>query len=555
MAFDGLFMHAITHELNNKLSSGRINKISLPFPYEIILTVIKEKQKMNLLLSAQPDTARIQITKSKFSNPIKAPTFEMVLRRHLQGGKIFNFQQIGNDRLLRIDITNKNELGDSYSYKLLCEIMGRHSNIFLLDHNNQILELIKHVHPSENRVRPLLPNFHYSPPPKQGLTNPFKDSTFISKDAEKIRKHYEGLSKLSALEASKQIHLSEWFNRFNHPKPTLTKLASNKYEFTVFPYKVLSGKTFQFPSLSELLDFYYQKRSTQIRIKELSSQINQILKRELKKNLRKQTKLNKTLKKSKSAQNFKVKGELLTTYQYQIKNRQEKVTLNDYNTGKKLLIKLDPNITVNANAQKYFKKYHKLKKSVPFLKEQAKEAQKEINYFQNIKNQLTYARLEDLDQIKIELIQEGYLKTQRKKLKQIKRRNQNIKPDVFFSNNGTKIEIGKNNLQNDQLSLKTAKKDDIWLHTQKIPGPHVIIHSSHPSPQTLEEAAMLAAHFSKAPDSTKIAVDYLPAGKLNKPQGAKPGFVTFKGQKTIYISTNPKVIKQLEKNKNKSYSL
>ncbi|AZZ59876.1 fibronectin/fibrinogen-binding protein [Oenococcus sp. UCMA 16435] len=546
MAFDGLFLHAMTKELNKELAGGRITKIAFPFPHEIILTVRSFRKNRKLLLSAHPVMARAQITKVDFENPLTAPNFVMVLRRYLQGGKILAFKQIENDRILEILVANANEIGDAVSYKLVLEIMGRHSNIFFLDSENKIIELIKHVPAFENRVRILLPGAQYQRPPKQNLINPFESSEFTSNDQHVLAEHYQGMSMISAKEAANAEYLTDWFKKFDKSQATLTKINEKKSEFTVFPYKTITGEKSFFPLLSDLLDTYYAQSANQSRVHALSSQIDQIVKNELHRNRRKLRNLNNDLAKTEQANDYRIKGELLTSFQNKITRGDNSVALNNYYDGKEIDISLDPKISANANAQKYFTKYQKLKKSVKYLDKQIKLATEELNYFENIEEQLKDASPKDLGQIKIELVREGYLKDKKNEKKPVKKRSKIAKPDRFTANDGTAIEVGKNNFQNDQLSMKSAQKDDIWLHVQKIPGSHVIIHSNHPSDETLVEAAKLAAYFSKAKNSANVAVDYLPVGRLRKPNGSKPGFVVFEGQQTIYVTPNRKLVEELK---------
>ncbi|MFT8812104.1 Rqc2 family fibronectin-binding protein [Oenococcus sp.] len=545
MAFDGLFLHAMTKELNKELAGGRISKIAFPFPYEIILTVRSFGKNRKLLLSAHPVMARAQITQVDFENPITAPNFVMVLRRYLQGGKIIQFKQVENDRILEILVANANEIGDAVSYRIVLEIMGRHSNIFLLDAENKIVELIKHVPAFENRVRVLMPGAQYERPPKQDLIDPFKSSEFTSSDPKVLFQHYQGMSALSAQEAAQAAYLPDWFKKFDQAEPTMTKNGS-KSEFTVFPYQTLTGEKEQFSLLSDLLDNFYAESANESRVHALSSQIDQVVKNELHKNRRKLTRLNGDLMKTDQAEDDRINGELLTAFQQQVTHGAKTVTLKNYYDGQDRKIQLDPKISANANAQKYFTKYQKLKKSVKHLNEQIALTSADLNYFETIDEQLKDASPKDLDQIKLELVNQGILKDKKTNKNPAKKRNNAAKPDQFLSSDQTAIEVGKNNFQNDELSLRRAKKDEIWLHVQKIPGSHVIIHSSQPSEQTLVEAAELAAYFSKAKHSANVPVDYLPAGKLHKPNGAKPGFVIFEGQQTIYVTPNAELVEKLK---------
>ncbi len=290
-----------------------------------------------------------------------------------------------------------------------------------------------------------------------------------------------------------------------------------------------------FDSLSALLDAFYANKAEQDRSKELAGQVLKVLKNELKKDRRKVKKLQQQLQDAATADQYRICGEILTTYLSKLTPGMKEIELpNFYDDNKPLKIKLAPELSPSRNAQKYFTKYNKLKTSVEYVKEQLKLTNDEIKYFENIENQIKLAAPADIQEIKLELQEQGYIKKKKSGKKQ--RKVKVSAPEEFHTSDGTMVLVGKNNLQNDRLSFKIANKNEIWLHVKDIPGSHVVIRSTNPSEDTILEAAQLAAYFSKGRDSDNVPVDYLPVKRLHKPNGAKPGFVIFTGQKTLYVT-------------------
>lgn len=564
MSFDGLFTHAMVRELNETLAGGRIMKIHQPYPNEIFLVIRNNRTNYPVLLSAHPSFARAQISRIKYANPQTAPNFAMMLRKHLEGAQLLRVEQVANDRMIKFTTSGRNELGDEEKTSLILEMMGRHSNLFLIDEPTQrILDLIKHVPADQNRVRTLMPGGTYVMPPKQDVINPYEsldglanlilDNPDVNDLAKGIQTTFQGFARDSAQELAAVLQQSgdamklaqDWFDRFDQPNPRLISTEKG-VNFTPFEWLTVQGNVLTYPTLSEMLDAYFAEKSERDRVQQQAAIVLRVVRNELKKNKTKIKKQQAELDAADNADEFKVKGELLTTYMHQVERGMTEIELpNYYDDNKPLKIALSNQIGPSQNAQKYFTKYNKLKTSVKYLNEQIAMAQEEVDYFENLLAQIDIASPKDIEEIRQELIQEGYMRVQSKK----KQKPQVSQPEKFYATDGTLIEVGKNNLQNERLSMKTAAKSDIWLHTKDIPGSHVIIHDANPSDDTLLEGAMLAAYFSKARDSANVPVDYLPVRRLRKPNGSKPGFVIFEGQTTMAVTPDFALVQRLRQNK------
>ncbi|MBA5961693.1 NFACT family protein [Weissella cibaria] len=564
MSFDGLFTHAMVRELNETLAAGRIMKIHQPYPNEIFLVIRNNRTNYPVLLSAHPSFARAQISRIKYANPQTAPNFAMMLRKHLEGAQLLRVEQVANDRMIKFTTSGRNELGDEEKTSLILEMMGRHSNLFLIDEPTQrILDLIKHVPADQNRVRTLMPGGTYVMPPKQDVINPYEsldglanlilDNPDVNDLAKGIQTTFQGFARDSAQELAAVLQQSgdamklaqDWFDRFDQPDPRLI-FTEKGVNFTPFEWLTVQGNVLTYPTLSEMLDAYFAEKSERDRVQQQAAIVLRVVRNELKKNKTKIKKQQAELDAADNADEFKVKGELLTTYMHQVERGMTEIELpNYYDDNKPLKIALSNQIGPSQNAQKYFTKYNKLKTSVKYLNEQIAMAQEEVDYFENLLAQIDIASPKDIEEIRQELIQEGYMRVQSKK----KQKPQVSQPEKFYATDGTLIEVGKNNLQNERLSMKTAAKSDIWLHTKDIPGSHVIIHDANPSDDTLLEGAMLAAYFSKARDSANVPVDYLPVRRLRKPNGSKPGFVIFEGQTTMAVTPDFALVQRLRQNK------
>ncbi|HEO3542932.1 TPA: NFACT family protein [Streptococcus agalactiae] len=538
MSFDGFFLHHLTNELQEQIEKGRIQKVNQPFDHELVLTIRNNRRNYKLLLSAHPVFGRIQTTEANFQNPQNPNTFTMIMRKYLQGAVIETIQQIENDRILEIIVSNKNEIGDHIKATLVVEIMGKHSNIILIDKNeHKIIESIKHVGFSQNSYRTILPGSTYIAPPKTKAINPFdiSDQTLFELlqtndlSPKNLQQLFQGLGRDTALELShclKDNKLNDFRQFFSREYyPSLTEKSFSAVQFSS------SHETFQ--SLGQLLDYYYQEKAEKDRIAQQASDLIHRVQSELEKNIKKLAKQQDELLATENAEEFRQKGELLTTYLSMVPNNQDVVVLDNYYTNQTIEISLDRALTPNQNAQRYFKKYQKLKEAVKHLKGIISDTENTITYLESVETSLNHASMEDINDIREELVETGFIK-RRAHDKQHKRK----KPEQYLASDGkTIIMVGRNNLQNDELTFKMARKGELWFHAKDIPGSHVLIRDNlNPSDEVKTDAAELAAYYSKARLSNLVQVDMIEAKKLNKPSGTKPGFVTYTGQKTLRVT-------------------
>ena len=550
MSFDGFFLHHMVEELRRELVNGRIQKINQPFEQELVLQIRSNRQSHRLLLSAHPVFGRIQLTQTTFENPAQPSTFIMVLRKYLQGALIESIEQVENDRIVEITVSNKNEIGDHIQATLIIEIMGKHSNILLVDKSShKILEVIKHVGFSQNSYRTLLPGSTYIAPPSTESLNPFtvKDEKLfeILQTQETTAKHlqslFQGLGRDTANELERILvseKLSAFRNFFNQEtKPCLTETS-----FSPIPFANQVGEPFT--SLSDLLDTYYKDKAERDRVKQQASELIRRVENELQKNRHKLKKQEKELLATDNAEEFRQKGELLTTFLHQVPNDQDQVILDNYYTNQPITIALDKALTPNQNAQRYFKRYQKFKEAVKYLTDLIEETKATILYLESVETVLNQAGLEEIAEIREELIQTGFIR--RRQREKIQKRK---KPEQYLASDGkTIIYVGRNNLQNEELTFKMARKEELWFHAKDIPGSHVVISGNlDPSDEVKTDAAELAAYFSQGRLSNLVQVDMIEVKKLNKPTGGKPGFVTYTGQKTLRVTPDPEKIASMKK--------
>ena len=548
MSFDGFFLHHMTEELRHELLGGRIQKINQPFDQELVLQIRSNRQSHKLLLSAHSVFGRVQLTETTFENPAVPNTFIMVMRKYLQGAVIEAIQQVENDRILEISVSNKNEIGDSVAVTLVIEIMGKHSNIILLDKaSGKIIEAIKHVGFSQNSYRTILPGSTYVAPPQTGSLNPFTvgdEKLFEILQTENLEpKHlqqiFQGLGRDTATELSGRLTADKLktFRAF-FASPTQPSLTEKSFSALLF-----SDSKTQMSTLSKLLDTFYKDKAERDRVNQQASELIRRVENELEKNRKKLGKQEEELLATENAEEFRQKGELLTTFLHQVPNDQDQVELDNYYTGEKIIISLDKALTPNQNAQRYFKRYQKLKEAVKHLTSLIEETRTTILYLESVETALAQASLTEIAEIREELIQTGFIR--RRQREKIQKRQ---KPEKYLATDGqTIILVGRNNLQNDELTFKMAKKDELWFHAKDIPGSHVVITGNlQPSDEVKTDAAELAAYFSKARLSNLVQVDMIETRKLNKPTGGKPGFVTYTGQKTLRVTPDEEKIKSMK---------
>jgi predicted ribosome quality control (RQC) complex YloA/Tae2 family protein len=572
MALDGLVVHAIVQELQSCVG-GRISKIHMPSGNEILLQLRAQNSNLRLLLSANPTYPRVHFTQHTYANPTDAPMFCMLLRKYCEGGIIEAVEQIGLERMLRLHIRHRDELGDVSLKTIHIEIMGRHSNIILLEpEKGIILDGIHHVTPAISSHRVVLPGSTFVAPPDQGKFDPltvtratfnelFWNRPLEESGDQRIVQLFSGVSPLVAKEiifraqSDQEVELiwnafSELMTQIRHHQynPNLvTKKDTGKAYFSVVELTHLAGEIEQFAAVSECLEAFYGDKAQRDTVKQRMADLLRFLQNEKNKNLKKLDKLTETLEEAKDADKWRVLGELLTSSMHLFKKGDSSVAAINYYDEKQqtITVALDPLLTPSQNAQRYYKKYAKSKNSLLIVEEQINNTHTEITYLESLLQQIADATLADIVEIREELIEQGYIRDRSKKKGKKKKIE---KPNVatFTSNEGIPIYVGKNNTQNDYLTNRLAQSSDTWLHTKDIPGSHVVIRATAFGEQTLHEAAQLAAYYSQAKESSQVPVDYTLIRHVHKPNGAKPGFVIYDHQKTLFVTPNEQSIKQMQ---------
>lgn len=562
MAFDGLFTYSITADLQ-QLVTGRITKIHQPNAQEVILHVRANGKNHKLLFSIHSSYARVHLTEQSIENPAEPPMFCMLLRKHLEGGFISSVKQLGFDRIIIVEIESKNEIGDPIVRQLHAEIMGRHSNLLLIDkEQDKIVDSLKHLPPSVNSFRTVLPGQPYLAPPTQNKWNPLlvteeELATFFveTKNAKDIVTQFTGFSPLHAEEllyrmtsASNRVQcFKEFIASFaNGGTSPMYVLANHKTYFSPIELTHLHGDMTTYPNVHELLDRVFFARAERDRVKQQAGDLERWLQNEIDKLALKTKKLTKDYERASKLDQFQLYGELLMANIYTFEKGVKEVTVINYysENSEEITIPVSERKTPIENAQGYYTKYTKAKNALIMVQQQLEKTKEEITYFEMLAQQVQQAAPGDIEEIREELAEQGYLK-----LRHSKKKKKPVKPEPerYISSTGIAISVGKNNKQNDMLTFKIAKRTDIWLHTKDIPGSHVVIHSSEPDETTLREAATLAAYFSKARESSSVPVDYTDIRQVKKPNGAKPGFVIYFEQKTLYIDPDEALILQLKK--------
>ncbi|MGI6711591.1 MAG: Rqc2 family fibronectin-binding protein [Bacillota bacterium] len=576
MPFDGFVMAAVTSELQDKIILGRLVKISQPERHLVIFRIKKAQNYFNLLFSAHPTTGRIHLTSTARENPLKPPLFCMVLRKHLEGGRITGINQKGLERILEIKVEAHNELGEQCDKTLIIEIMGKHSNILLIDPlSNNILDGIRRYNHSVSRYREVLPGKPYLPAPSQNKADPlFTDEEefrslilslpLTTKISKAIVQNFSGFSPLLAREIVFRSGLFEdamidnlgdyelirLWQAFQDLKETV-KTAN--YQATVIKHgwelndflpvqtvQYTKEETEEFSSISEALDYFYQTKELQNLFSSRQRELTKIIKNETVRVEKKLSLQSMKLLEAEDAEKFKFFGELITANLHRLSQGIEKATLDDfYRPGQTVEVLFDPTLTPIGNAQLYFKKYNKAKSSKTLIQEQIDKGREELNYLESVLSSIEHSEsLKDLDEIRAELVDSGYLK-EKSPQRRGKPEKDSPQPLSFTSKDGYSILVGKNNKQNDLLTQRIAHKNDLWLHAKNIPGSHVIIRKKPGTEipfSTIEEAAKLAAFFSKARNSSQVPVDYTIVRQVKKPHGAKPGMVIYFEQKTLYVT-------------------
>ncbi|PYE45603.1 fibronectin/fibrinogen-binding protein [Paenibacillus barcinonensis] len=587
MALDGIVTRAIVHELQGCIG-GRISKIHQPNGHDMVLTLRAQRGNSKLLVSASPTYPRVHFTEKTFLNPTEAPMFCMLMRKHCEGAIIENIRQIGMERIIHMDVRQRDELGDVSVKRIIIELMGRHSNIILLDPaTDTILDGIHHVTPSISSYRVIMPGFSYTTPPEQHKSNPLEvtSNEFAQLIATAVDQNKRASDNESVHEAD--LHPSRWLvNAFSGMSPLIageivarsasevssldaetlwtafesvlspvknqqytpvTGLnAKGKMVFSAIHLQSIEEQEKTYDTMSKCMEDYYGDKAERDTVKQRVSDLLRFLQNERSKNIKKLDNLNKDLLEADDADKYRLWGELLFASLHQVSKGDKSVELvNFYDEEQRsITIQLDPLLTPSDNAQRYFKRYNKYKNSLAVIHEQLGKTKDEIAYLDNLLQQLSIASMNDIEEIRDELVQQGYLRDRNKKGKKKKK---NDRPTVhqFTSSEGIDILVGKNNLQNEYVTNRLASANDTWLHTKDIPGSHVVIRSTDFGEATLEEAAQLAAYFSQAKESSSVPVDYTYIRHVRKPSGAKPGFVIYDHQKTLFVTPNDELIKSL----------
>lgn len=586
MALDGLVIHSIVDELHKKLLGGKIDKVYQPENDEIVLHIRNNKENFKLVLSCSASNPRVYLASDyKKENPINAPMFCMLFRKYIQGGNIVNVSQVDFERIIKISVESFDELKEKTTKDIIIEIMGRHSNIILThSSNNKIIDSAKRIPPSVSRVRQILPGQTYVLPPKQDKLNPITDislnsfvdtlSSFDGPIFKAIYSKFLGISPVIAKEICFRANIDEnllvseissddiskiykeFHNLFKYIKdnvynPCMVIDASidKVLDFSCINLSLFSNLSIiNDDSISKILENYYATKDIKDRIHQRSSDLRKSISIKLDRLYNKLNKQEKELIESENADIYKIKGELITSYIYMIEKGMESVEVaNFYDPEyKNIKISLNTNFTPSENAQKYFKKYNKLKTAKKEITAQMEITKEEIDYLENIMLSIENCEnLAELMDIREELGKVGYIRSKNNSKKETKL---TTKPHEFVSSNGFKILVGKNNKQNDHLTLKVASNEDIWMHTKNIPGSHVIIKTEGKEvpDETIFEGAMLAAFFSKSKMSSQVPVDYTKKKNVKKPNGAKPGMVIYDTNNTIYVTPTEELVAKLK---------
>ncbi|MFY0544467.1 Rqc2 family fibronectin-binding protein [Brevibacillus sp. H7] len=570
MSFDGVVTRAIVHELS-KLAGGRISRIHQPHHTDIVLQIRAQGENVKLLISANPTYPRIHLTQEEFVNPQEAPMFCMLLRKHCEGGMIESVTQVDMERIINLDVRTRDELGDTTRKRIVVEIMGKHSNIILMDPStNTILDSALHVTMAISQYRQVLPGRPYVFPPSQNKLNPLLTSKeeFTSRldwNGGRLDKQlvdtYSGLSPLFAKEIVHRAGLATretlWdafsgvmakVNRHDY-HPVVVETAAKTHFSVIELTHLMDGRTTPYANVSACLQAYYEGKALRDTVKQKVHDLIRIVTTERNKNEKKIEKLEQTLVEARDAERFKLYGEFITAHMHQLKRGDtELVTVNWYDeAGGTITIPLDPLKTPSENLQAYYKRYNKAKNSLQIVEEQIVQAREEIAYLEGLLVQLDHASLKEAEEIREELVEQGYVRDRQKRGTKKKK---DVRPELeaYTSSEGVEILVGKNNKQNDYLTHKLAAASDTWLHTKDIPGSHVVIRARQFSEQTLFEAAVLAAYFSKARHGSRVPVDYTLVKHVKKPSGAKPGFCIYEQQRTLYVTPDEALVQKLKSN-------
>ena len=582
MPMDGLTAGFAARELNEVLRGGRIDKITQPERDTVVLVIRAGGANHRLLLCASPNNARCHLTLGTFSNPLEPPALCMLMRKQLTGARIETVRQIGGDRIIHVDLDAVNELGDHVLRRLVLEIMGRHSNLLLLDENDKILEATRHVNPEMSRVRQIQPGMTYVPPPAQDRLDP---GTLTAEELyEKLSKAEDlsvpaggahklfsaaladsvtGLSRAAAEELACRIlrggetwpedlrdaceRTADFFRRLPGMADARVLYGENGEALDVFPFLYLSRHTDSqkaFSTLSEALEIYYGSRDARDRLNQKSASMVRMLKGQLDRCQRKLAMQMEELSSAEKMDEYRRMGEAINANLYQLKKGMPEAVLPDWNDpeGGTITVPLDIKLSPSQNAQKFFKKYQKARSAREIAAEQRDKTLAEMDYLEGMLLDVDKCVGEsELEEIRQELVRTGYMKkvTNRRQQRQLPR----SRPYKYLSEDGIEILVGKNAAQNDRITL-SAKPEYMWLHAKDMPGSHVIVcFEGEPPLGTMKQAALLAAWYSKGQHSSMVPIDYTLRKYVKKPSGAAAGKVIYTHQKTAYMTAEEQEIK------------
>ena len=579
MAFDGITIANIVTELNQTITGGKINKIAQPVNDELIITIKNQRKQYRLFLSASASLPLIYLTETNKPSPLTAPNFCMLLRKHIGSGKIIAIEQPGMERIIRFTIEHLNELGDLCTKYLIVEIMGKHSNIIFCNEEDQIIDSIKHVSAHMSSVREVLPGRPYFIPETQSKLNPFVLTEEIFQEkifprpvnvAKAIYTSITGISPLMAeevcyragidggiptdgLEDVERVHLAHTFLRMvddirdGHFEPNIIYKGKEPVEFACFPLSQYQDyRAVSYPSIFPVLETYYAEKNIVTKMRQKTVDLRKIVQNALERNVKKYQLQQKQLKDTEKKEKYRVWGELLNTYGYEVEPGAKSMEALNYYTNEMIQIPLDETMTPQENAKKYFDKYSKLKRTKEALDTLLQETGDEIKHLESIAASLDIASSEeDLVQIKEEMMEYGYVKRKNTGGKKVKVTS---RPYHYISSDGYDIYVGKNNFQNDELSFKFASGNDWWFHAKGQPGSHVIVKSKNEElpDRTFEEAGKLAAYYSKGRQAPKVEIDYTQKKNLRKPTGGKPGFVVYYTNYSLLIEPDITGLQQIQ---------
>lgn len=562
MAFDGIIIANLVKEMQERLVMGRINKIAQPEKDELLFTIKNQKDTWRLLVSVNASLPLLYFTETNKPSPLTAPNFCMLLRKHIANGRILSVTQPGLERIVRMEIEHLDELGDLCRKFLIVEIMGKHSNIIFCDENDKIIDSIKHISAQVSSVREVLPGRDYFIPKTQEKWEPLEISEDVFKDvightAAPVQKAlYMKLTGLSPIVAEEICHISgidsdmsanvlsdleltHLYHMFlqiaddirnGQFVPNIIYKGDVPEEFASIPLSCFSGEEYHsvpFSSISTLLESYYAQKSTVTRMKQKSVDLRRVVQTALERNVKKYDLQIKQMKDTEKREKYRIYGELLNTYGYELKGGEKNLTCLNYYTNEEITIPLDPQISAQENAQKCFNKYNKLKRTAEALSGQTEQTKAEIEHLESISAALDIAlKEEDLVPIKEELMEFGYIKKRGAGGKKVKITS---KPFHYISSDGFHIYVGKNNYQNEEVTFKIAGGGDWWFHAKGIPGSHVVVKTGGKElpDRVFEEAGALAAYYSKGRSNDKVEIDYIERKFLRKVTGAAPGFVIY----------------------------